>query len=192
MKDLEEYSHQELWDLVKLNNYEAFEVIYKRFWSPMLISAYNILEEKETCKDIVQEVFTDLWLKRTTTFISSLPGYLKVSVRNQVFKHLRKGKIKKKHIDTLEKISFVNATEQMVNYNQLVEMYDGGVDKLPPRCKEVFILSRHKHLSVKEIATHLNISPKTVENQITKALKILRASLYDTMIVLFFLTFSIQ
>ncbi len=175
------YEDYELLNLMKLNNQAAFEEIYKRYWSSVLISAYNILKDKDACKDIVQDVFTDLYSRRATICISSLSSYLRVAVRNRVFKYLQKGNLAQHHLETLDRVSFVYATEQMINFNQLKERYKKGLEALPNKCREVFLLSRNKNLSTIEIAIHLNISPKTVENHITKALKYLRKNIIETM-----------
>lgn len=173
----ENLSDKELWNLIRINDREAFETIYHRYWEGLMVSAFSVLEDKEVCQDILQDVFADLWIKRRTTFIDNIPAYLKVTVRNNVFKHMRSGYISQKHLDSLEKISFVDATEEAVNFNQLKEQYEKSVEELPERCREVFRLSRVENLTVKEIAAKLNISPKTVENQITKALSHLRNTL---------------
>ena len=180
-RDFKTYEDYELLNLMKLNNKAAFEEIYKRYWSPLLISAYTILKDKDACKDIVQDIFSDLYLRRATICISSLSSYLKVAVRNRVFKYLQRGNLNRHHLKTLESVSFVYSTEQMVNFNQLREQYKKGVEALPDKCREVFFLSRNENLSTKEIAVRLNISPKTVENQITKALKYLRKNIIETM-----------
>ena len=152
------------------------------------MSAYNLLGDKETCRDILQDVFADLWSKRKSTFIDALSGYLKVAVRNRVFRHLRNGAITRKHLDRLEKIAFVDATEQMVNFNLMKQKYEASVALLPEKCREVFLLSRVENLSIKEIAARLAISPKTVEAQISKALRHLRNTIGDSaVIVLVFL-----
>lgn len=117
MKDYKSHSDHELWQLIKINDRQAFETIYRRHWGGLMMSAYNLLGDKETCRDILQDVFADLLSKRKSTFIDSLSGYLKVAVRNRVFRHLRNGAITRKHLDRLEKIAFVDATEQMVNFN---------------------------------------------------------------------------
>ena len=180
-RDFSTYEDHELLNFMKLNNKGAFEEIYKRYWSFLLISAYNILKDKDACKDIVQDVFSNLYLRRTTICISSLSSYLKVAVRNRVFKYLQRGYLTRHHLRTLESVSFVNTTEQMVNFNQLKEQYKKEVEALPDKCREVFLLSRNENLSTKEIAVRLNISPKTVENQITKALKYLRKNIIEIM-----------
>jgi len=177
------YSDKELWNLVRVNDRRAFEAIYRKHWSQLMISAYNVLEDREVCRDILQDVFTDLWVRRRTTFIDSLPSYLKVAVRNKVFKQLRKGYLSRKHLDSLEKISFSNATEDLVNFNQMKESYEKSLAELPEKCKEIFLLRRVEQLSVKEIAEKLFISPKTVENQITKAQKLLRSKMDGVLLV---------
>lgn len=182
------YHDKELWNLIRLNDRKAFETIYHRHWSKLMMSAYNVLQDKEVCSDILQDVFTDLWMKRRTTFIDNLASYLNISVRNSVFKHLRRGYISQRHLDSLEKITFADATEEMVNFSQVKELYEKSLAELPERCREVFILSRSENLTVKEIASQLNISPKTVENQITKALKHLRISMGESL-VLFIVTY---
>lgn len=189
MTDLTNYNDHELWSLVRLNDRGAFNVIYERHWSILMISAYNVLQDKEVCKDIIQDVFSDLWIRRKTLFITSLRPYLKVAVRNQVFKHLRRGYLTREHLKSLDKMLFVDATEQMVNYNQMKELYEESVSTLPEKCREVFLLSRAENLAVNEIARKLGISPKTVENQITKALKHLRNNMGEILIlfVIFFL-----
>ena len=180
-KDFRTYEDHELLNLMKLNNKAAFEEIYKRHWSTLLVSAYNILKDKDACKDIVQDVFSDLYLRRATICISSISSYLKVAVRNRVFKYLQKGNLARHHLETVEKVTFVYTTEQMINFNQLKEKYKKGLEALPDKCREVFLLCRNENLSTKEIAFRLNISPKTVENQITKALKSLRKNIIEIM-----------
>ena len=190
MRDLKDYSDQELWNLIRLDDQKAFDVIYERYVAKLMISAYNVLRDNEVCQDIIQDVFTDLWIKRKTTFINSLPAYLKTAVRNHVFKKLRRGYLTKAHLKNLEMVSFVDATEQMVNYHQLQELYEKSIETLPERCKEIFLLSRKSNLPVKAIAARLNISPKTVENQITKALNHLRMHMGELMTA-FVLTFLV-
>ena len=190
MQDLSGYSDQELLTLMKADNRSAFTEIYSRHWSKLMLSAYQVLKDKEICKDIIQDVFTDLYTRRKKLLISSLPAYLKVAVRNRVFQYLRNENVQQVHLDVLEKVSFVHATEQMVNYNQLNELYERSVNKLPEKCREVFLLSRVENLSLKEIAERLDISPKTVENQITKALKYLRKAMDEVKVLMILLTFS--
>ncbi|MEQ9443178.1 MAG: RNA polymerase sigma-70 factor [Cyclobacteriaceae bacterium] len=185
MKDFPEYSDAELWGLVEQSNHRAFDEIYRRYWQKVYREANKVLRDADASSDLTQEVFVNLWSKRSTTSITHLPSYLSGMTRNQVFKYLRNGKIAQSHLARITQITSSNHTEQMVDLHQLEEMYSDGLASLPDRCREVFRLSRSEQLSTKEIATRLNISPKTVENQITKALKHLKAVLrVATMLVL--------
>lgn len=179
LKDFSAYTDEELWKLISLNNRHAFDEIYRRYWTKIYHAAFKVLKNHENSSDITQEVFVDLWSTRESKDIASFSSYLYGMVRHKVFKFLRDGNISSKHLERINQITFVNQTEQMVNFEQLKDIYEQSVTTLPDKCKEVFLLSREDHLSVKEIAARLNISPKTVENQITKALKHLRLALRE-------------
>ncbi|MEZ4771795.1 MAG: RNA polymerase sigma-70 factor [Bacteroidia bacterium] len=165
---------EELLQLSRKNQAEAFGVIYDRYWSRLYASAFLILEDTEACKDILQDVFIDFWNKRNQTEISHINAYLYQSVRFQVFKYLRKGNITQKHLSQINQIITSNPTEETVNFNEVNQSISNGMNLLPERCREVFYLSRFEHLSHGEIAEKMGISTKTVENQITKALRQLR------------------
>lgn len=188
-KGFSELSDAGLWELVRQDNRLAYEEIYRRFWSKIYFAAYKVLKDQEAACDITQEVFTHLWLKRNTTDISNLSSYLYGMVRNLVLKSLRDGKIAQTHLDRIQQVTFVNHTEETINFNQLQEIYESSMANLPDRCREVFHLSRNEHKTVKEIAVEMNISPKTVENQITKALKLLRIA-FREVVPIAFLFFS--
>lgn len=187
LEDLSGHSDADLWQLIRLNNFRAFDEVYHRYWPKLYLSAYKVTKDHEASEDIIQEVFTHLWMKRKDTVITYLSSYLYGMARNQVFKYLRDGKIARKHLDRINHISFVEQTEQVVNFNELQEMYSKTVAGLPERCREIFQLSRDEHLSTKEIATLLQISSKTVEHQISKALKLLRVALRETILLVFLL-----
>lgn len=187
-EDLTGYSDADLWRLVRLNHMSAFDEIYRRYCPKLYKAAYKVLKNHQASEDILQEVFTHLWIKRKDTQITCLSSYLYGMVRNQVFKHLRDGHMASKHLERISRITFVEQTEEMINFNELQQMYSKSVAGLPERCREVFQLSRQQHLSTKEIARQLEISPKTVEHQISKALKLLRVAFKETVLlaILFF------
>lgn len=165
----------------------AFEQIYNNYWSKLYIYAYNILRDRQASEDIVQEVLVSLWLKRKVLEINSLNAFLFTSVRYQVLKYIRSGKVRENFFLEIEQISESTAIELITEKN-INDMIDIHVTKLPARCREIFLMSRKQHLSNKEIAERLNISSKTVENQITIALRGLRIALgeFFTLYLLFF------
>ena len=183
MEDYSEHSDTELWELVTRNSHCAFDEIYRRYGQKVYGNANRVLYDSEASSDLTQEVFVGLWTKRNTTAITCLSSYLYGMTRNQVFKYLRQGKIVQAHLSRITQITSGNYTEETVELSQLQEIYSVGVAHLPERCREVFQLSRNEQLSTQEIATRLCISPKTVENQITKALKHLKTVLQATTVL---------
>ncbi|MDN5202119.1 RNA polymerase sigma-70 factor [Fulvivirgaceae bacterium BMA10] len=176
-RDLQHIDDHELLNLLSQNNDFAFEEIYNRYWEKLIRNALNIIEDKDTCKDILQEVFVNLWQRRSLVRINNLSAYLFRAVKLKVLEHLRNGNITQKHLNKINTISFANNTEDQIRLKDVEVAFDKSVSRLPDRCKEVFQLSRFEHLSNKEIAGRLNISIKTVEGHITVALKHLHKDL---------------
>ena len=154
----------------------ALASIYHEYWQPLFISAYNILKDRKACEDIVQEIFLHLWLKRAHLQVrESLKVYLLAATRYQVFRHIRKAAVRGEFELLEERLTAL--PDDLLLLKDLVRMVDEVVAGLPQKCRIVYQLSREESLSHKEIADRLNISIKTVENQITIALRRLRHSL---------------
>jgi len=168
---------RQLMRMVSQNDHSAFEVIYTRYWEVLVRTAYNITQDKEVCYDCVQEIFISLWEKRKQVAIKNLSRYLFGAVRLKMFEYLRNGNISQKHLDRMNFILSSNNVEQIIYHNELKRELDLSLAKLPVRCKEVFELSRFEYISHTGIANKLNISPKTVEGHITRALKQIRSDL---------------
>ena len=156
---------------------KAFDEIYARYWKKLYLFAYSILEDREVCEDIVQDIFTYLYTKRKELSISELKPYLFQSIKFQVIKHLRNDKIAQHHVERINSISFSNHTEEMVNFRELEASLERHLNELPERCREIFKLSRQQNLTNEEIADQLGLSVQTVKNQISKALTYLRSKL---------------
>ncbi|RZK51952.1 MAG: RNA polymerase sigma-70 factor [Pedobacter sp.] len=167
--------------LIKKDDKKAFDIIYDRYWSKLYLSAYNILRNKEVVEDCLHEIFINLWIRRDIVEISNLNNYLLKSVRFQVFKSIRDGKSRVDLFEEIVDLNTLSNVEGLINEKEINGRLDMSIDKLPPKCKEIFILSRKMNLSGKEIAHKLGISEKTVENQITIALKKIRPSLGEFM-----------
>lgn len=173
-------------DLLKLlreNNTDALAAIYDRYWSKLYLQAYNVVRDRYVSEDIVQEIIVQLWMKRASLEIKCLEAYLYTAVRYQVFKVIRSYKI----IESLktEEILSVNDADQMLMKKDMQRLLDEGISQLPVKCREVFKLSRRDHLSTKEIAVRLGIAPKTVENQLTIALRRLRSIISQLLFLIF-------
>lgn len=164
--------------LMRQGDRGAFEKIYNKYWSKIYISAYNLLRDRQTCEDLVQEVLVNLWVRRESLEIKNLNAFLYTAVRYKVFKVIRSGKVREDLFDEIERIVIEdNNTENSIVENDYNRLLENSLGALPPKCREIFILSRKEQLSTKEIAERLGLSPKTVENQITIALRKLRNSM---------------
>lgn len=174
--DYKKLSDAELMGLINKGD-DAFLEVYKRYWKKLYSHAYNLLEDKQACEDVIQDVFTTFWTKKDKVAISNLSHYLYQAVKFQIFNLFRNGKIAQKHIDRIKVIEFVNSTEDSLNLKELEESLQGLLAQLPDRCREIFHASRFENLSHAEISEKFNISNQTVKNQVSKALKHLKESM---------------
>ena len=156
----------------------AFEIIYNRYVAKLYLSAYSILKDEDQCKELVQEILVQLWIRRKESQIISLQSYLLTAVRYKVLKVLQRD-AKKVIIEEgeLEQLGGIKADHDRLTENDINRLLDQGVAELPEKCREIFIMSRKQYLSNKEIAEQLGITTKTVENQMTIALRRLRVVL---------------
>lgn len=157
----------------------AYEQLFKDYYQPLAVFANSYVEDIETGKEIVQDLFVHLYEKRKTLVITaSLKSYLYQSVRNRCLNHLKHQQVQKTHHEQMKPESdFSNDLEERIQETELEHLIFKVVDQLPPQCRKIFTMSRVSGLSNGEIAEKLNISKRTVETQISNALKVLRKKL---------------
>lgn len=176
----QQFTDQELADLLKSGDQLAYTAIYDRYIFVLLNHTYNKTGNREEAKDIVHEVFARLWASREQLEIThSLAGFLYTAARNIVLNQLTHQKVAGKYFNSL--LQFSEQPQTVTDYrtreNQLISLIEKEIAELPPKMREVFELSRKQHLSHQEIAERLHISEQTVSKHITNALKILRVKL---------------
>lgn len=157
-----------------------------------MVTASQYTSDTDKAKDIVQEVFFELWKNRTSINIQiSLKAYLRRAIVNRSLNHLkvdRRFQWGDEHMDWQREDTDITA-EQKLEVDDLQSIVNRAIDALPERCQLIFKLSRIEHLSHKEISQQLNISPKTIENQMTKALKSIRKAVVQYGVNLLFILF---
>jgi len=162
-------------------NESSYEELFRKWYTPLCKMIFRIIKDKDKTEDIVQEVFVKLWEKRTELKIeTSLKSYLYRASINASYNYLEKNKRYPTHtIDelTIQIPSQLNP-ENEINALELEKKINDALLLLPEACREIFILSRQEAMSYKEIAETLDISIKTVENQMGKALRIFREQLF--------------
>ncbi len=184
-------SDEELFEACIGGSQTAFEELYNRYWSKLYAEAYSRLRREEDAEEIVQDLFTSIWLNRHKIRLhSTVAGYLFTSVRYLVIGVIQKESVRRSYRERF-KVSFTdydNSTETEINFNELQRQIDSHVRLLPDRCRKIYELSRIHFKSNREIAELLGISEKTVENQLTKALSRLRIAmkLFSLHILLWF------
>lgn len=160
----------------------AFAEIYNRYWKPLYTSAHNILQVREAAQDAVQEVFISLWKRRQNIQVDVLQSYLHQAVRFQVFKAIRAEKTDQDFFNRLSLISKDILFEDPILFRELEAIYQQLIQSLPPDEQEIFLLHRDGGLTYKQIAEQKNISVKTVEKKMSRALKEMRYGMDDAML----------
>lgn len=153
-----------------------FETCFKKMYAPLCRVAYRMVRNSDVAQDIVQEVFVKFWEKK----LSNLPEeevkpYLYKAVYNSCINYLKASqKTVSQETEGWNQLQDTKLADEHLLISELEQSIRNGIESLPPACKDVFLLSRYEALSYKEIAQMLDISIKTVEAQMSKALRILR------------------
>ncbi len=163
-------------DKLKEGKPEAFEEIYNRYWKKLLQFAILKTDSIEISKEIVQELFINLWERRSELEISNLEYYLFAATKYKIIKELKK-KYKTESLSESTENYADNLPESSLETDELREKIAESINKLPTKTKEVFVKSRIENLSHKEISEALDVSQKAVEYHISQALKLLRMDL---------------
>lgn len=169
-------SDQELITRLQSGDRKAFDQIYHRHVEPLYRFAYHILKDEDDCTDAIQEVFVWLWHNREKLEITNLKSYLSAAVKYRLTRAIQSSRRKAEILDAHPEIS-TSFTDDSLEVKELQQIIAQFIQTLPPKAKEIFQLSRNEYLSNKEIAERLDISEKTVENQMTISLKKLRVTL---------------
>lgn len=168
-------------------NHLAYEQLFDSCYKPLCRYAFSILKDMEDAEDIVQKTFCKLWDQRKNlNILTSVSSYLYRIVHNECLNKLHQQINYKQHnrVYFESKEETVDDVSAQIATNELQQAIDNAMLKLPPQCKLVFEMSRMEQLSYSEIAKKLNISTNTIENHISKALKILRVELREFLSVL--------
>lgn len=186
MKSASTASDLELIDFLQKGSRMAFTEIYNRYWDKLFNMAGHKLDHLEDAEEVVQDIFISLWHRRESLSISTtLNAYLAVSVKYRVIKFLDKQYQQKKYAGSLgpEKL-LDNSTEQWLEFMEMKERLEKLVLKLPIKCQLVYRLSREDGASQKEIAESLNISEKTVEAHLAKAVQRIKTGINSYLLTL--------
>ncbi len=170
---------------VQLGNKEAFNQLFNKYWESTYSAAYKRLKDADQAKDVVQEVFVSIWLRRESV-IHNLPAYLNTAVRNQVLKQVIKQERTSPFLDVLNNMPAAHQhADANIRWSEFYTAYEALLVTLPPKRQQIFRLRFHEDLTTTAIAAEMGITRKTVQNQLGKAIEQMRAILLSYSVVLF-------
>ena len=184
MDKFRNYTDQELLSLFRKDDDEAFAELYNRYATKVRALAFSKVNSIEAAQEIVQEIFSGLWERRSSLYIDTVANYLAVAVKYRAINHIKsqlafrkytnlyKAFVKVSEEDTLEAVQFLNLTEAI----------EEGVQKLPQKTQLVFRLNRMEGKSISEIAVKLKLSEKAIKYHISRSIKELRFHLKEFLI----------
>ena len=172
---------------IPLNRY-TFQKVFELYYNPLCRFASGYLQDTDDAQEIVQQVFINMWKNRETINPrGQIKSYLFTSVKNRCLNHIRdQKKFRSYYLDVEVELEIPVFEKDNLLEKDLKKQLDGALDKLPEKCRQVFMLCRFEDMKYKEVAEKLNISQKTVEAQMSKALRILREEFKDIWILIFF------
>ncbi|SFG04615.1 MULTISPECIES: RNA polymerase sigma-70 factor [Salegentibacter] len=167
----------------------AYETLFRLYFDRLFYFAKSYLEDEDEAKEITQNVFFKFWKKRASLNIdSNLNAYLFRMTKNECLDYFKHQKVKANYHDVIQReraslnqTSLQDHPDLLLIESELEEKVNQILNELPPRCKQIFIKSRFEGLKYKEISSEMNISIKTVEHQIAKALRLFRRELQEYM-----------
>jgi RNA polymerase sigma-70 factor (ECF subfamily) len=165
-------------------NIDNFEALFKSYYAPLVVYACRFVTETDIAREIVQDFFVRLYEKRLTlTIDTSIKSYLYRSVYNSCINYINQRAIQDKHLKNIdmEKVDEDNLENEINRIEMQQKIYE-VIETLPAKCRRIFKMNRLEGLKNEEIAVKLNLSKRTVETQISKALKTLRLKLADFMV----------
>jgi RNA polymerase sigma-70 factor (ECF subfamily) len=177
---------KELLAQIGKGNKKAFDELFKSYYRYLVTIAFAYVKDMEQSKDLAQEVFLGIWNREEPIEINySVKAYLRGAIINHCKTALRRKKHSVEIDDGVHQLASKEDAQKAMELNELNQKIQHIIDAMPDRCRAVFLLSRRENLSHKEIAAKLNISTKTIENQMTKALKMLRNGLKEQHLIAF-------
>jgi RNA polymerase sigma-70 factor, ECF subfamily len=173
---------------IKLGDEQAFELLFRKFYDRLCAFANKFLNDPEEAQEIVQEVFAKIWEGRDLIDPEdSLKSYIFKITQNLSLNKLRRNKVESRYTEIYKLVYIENldfSSHETLVARELEDNIADSISKLPPECRKIFELSRTEGLKYGEIAESLHISVKTVEAQMSKALRLLRVELKDYLMII--------
>lgn len=175
-------TEQEYWQLISQGEKSAFEYVFRSYYSSLCSYACSVIKDIDEAEEVVQNMFFNIWNKRESLQVNiSIRSYLYRAVHNDCLNRIKHAKVRNLYAQDYKSSMGGGSTDSagLLNAKELNRRIHEAIDGLPEQCGVVFRLSRFENLKYGEIAEQLQISVKTVENHMGKALRILREQLKE-------------
>lgn len=193
MTDFSKADETDLLKAIHAGEESALKSIYANYYQKLCVYILNFTTDRNLVEDVVQDTFLKLWNKRETLRADgSLNAYLYKVTYNNFIDNYRKTKRLDEELDNIRLASLAELLDDDHEeiFSQRLKKVKDAIEQLPTRCKEIFLMNKEKGMRYQQIADELNISVKTVENQIGKALQLLRTNIY--LIIVIILLFGLK
>lgn len=179
------YSDQDIVNLFLTNKQRAFDLLYNTYWEQIFVYVAKIVKDEDVAADAVQEIFISLWERTDVLEITNLRAYLYTAARYKSISYIKDNLKKNNYVERIGKFleTYDQSLEQNLEAKELETYIDIQVKKLPPKMRQIYMMSRKDMLSHKEISEQLKISDKTVKKQIGNALKFFRLKIGELSVV---------
>lgn len=177
MSDLHLLNDEELTQLLRQGDEAAFTHIYNHYWDKLYYIAHRLLKDPDGAEEIVQDVFLTLWRKKDALTIQCVNHYLAAMTRYAVYRHLSKEKQYRIKENVIALNNAAAVAEMDIDNKILLEIVTELSNKLPEKCRLVFQYNKLQDKPLADVAAELNISQKTAEAHLTKALRVIRANM---------------
>lgn len=188
MKSTTSYSDMELVRMLKEGDNHAFQTLYKRYRIKAIDQAFQRIRDKEAAEDIVQNIFLKIWANHAVTEINHFESFVSRSVRNGVFNYFDSLRVKHKYFEPFRQIHLDHLEDMdaatKLNEKELLALILSYAKALPEKRRRIFLLHIQEKLDTKEIAERLDISQKTVQNNIRLAILELQEMIGPSALVL--------
>lgn len=162
---------------VQQSDHVAFGHLFELLWEDMYVFARALLLHEDIAKDVVQDVWINYWERRETIKNDDIKAYLFQATRFKIYNHFRDNKLSKVHLSAIKELSEPAQIEHEYDLSSTKLILNNAINKLSPSCKRIFQLSRDDGFNNHEISAQLGISSRTVENQLSIALKLIKEDL---------------
>jgi RNA polymerase sigma-70 factor, ECF subfamily len=180
---------------LQILNEEIFEKLFRDHFKGLCFLAQRYVKDLETAREIVQDVFVAFWEKRANIDLSKSPkSYLGASVNNKCLNYLRDNRKFNKDLLIAENL-FADVPAEMTDFlvvEEITKKIESAIAELPEKCREIFVMNRYEQLKYHEIAEKLQLSVKTVESQMSKALQHMRLRLADYITLLLLILYFMK